>query len=124
MKAHFFIAILMICILLNGCTYQKHKPTPKLHHALLVTPNKNAVSKAINILIHMQNVELAEDVFTTSSTVTLSNLNENSILESQKLNPPDQFELMIKDKKCFIRHLDSKATRELKNVQCIVNELH
>lgn len=30
---------------------------------------------------------------------------------------------MIKNKQCFIRHVDSKATQELKDVECVINEL-
>ena len=33
-------------------------------------------------------------------------------------NMPDSFELLIKDKQCFIRHLDSKATKLLPQVKC------
>ena len=40
----------------------------------------------------------------------------NPIMGKQ-LNMPDQFELMIKGKQCFVRHLDSKATQQLKGVQ-------
>ena len=72
--------------------------------------------------MNMQNITLDDDVFTINSVVTLSNLNENNIIKSHQLNPPDQFELMIKNKQCFIRHVDSKATQELKGVECVINE--
>ena len=71
----------------------------------------------------MQETQLADDVFTTSSTVTISNVDGNNIIDTQSRNTPDQFELMIKGKQCYIRHLDSKATIELKDVECKINEL-
>ena len=70
----------------------------------------------------MQETQLVNDIFTTSSTVTLSGVDGNNI-NTQSRNTPDQFELMIKGKQCYLRHLDSKATIELKNVECKINEL-
>ncbi|MEI8617404.1 hypothetical protein P4S63_09095 [Pseudoalteromonas sp. B193] len=113
----------MFCVFLNGCISQNPDPTPKLQHALLSKPNKTAVSKAIKTLVHIQETQLADNVFTTSSTVTLSNVDGNNIIDTQSRNTPDQFELMIKGKQCYIRHLDSKATTELKDVECRINEL-
>ena len=122
MKNTLFISSLALCALLSGCVSQHAEPTPKLQHALLLTPNQNEVNKVINTLMNMQNITLDDDVFTINSVVTLSNLNENNIIKSHQLNPPDQFELMIKNKQCFIRHVDSKATQELKGVECVINE--
>ena len=122
MKNTLFISSLALCTLLSGCVSQHAEPTPKLQHALLLAPNQNAVNKVINTLMNMQNITLDDDVFTINSVVTLSNLNENNIIKSHQLNPPDQFELIIKNKQCFIRHVDSKATQELKGVECVINE--
>jgi hypothetical protein len=122
MKNTLFISSLALCTLLSGCVSQHAEPTPKLQHALLLAPNQSAVNKVINTLMNMQNITLDDDVFTINSVVTLSNLNENNIIKSHQLNPPDQFELMIKNKQCFIRHVDSKATQELKGVECVINE--
>jgi hydroxymethylpyrimidine/phosphomethylpyrimidine kinase len=122
MKNTLFISSLALCNLLSGCVSQHAEPTPKLQHALLLTPNQNEVNKVINTLMNMQNITLDDDVFTINSVFTLSNLNENNIIKSHQLNPPDQFELMIKNKQCFIRHVDSKATQELKGVECVINE--
>jgi hypothetical protein len=123
MKNTLFIVSLACCALLSGCVSQRAEPTPKLQHALLLAPNQSAVNKVISTITNMQNITLADDVFTKNSVVTLGNLNKNNIIKSHQLNPPDQFELMIKNKQCFIRHVDSKATRELKGVKCVMNEL-
>ncbi|MBW4966967.1 hypothetical protein KZZ04_11400 [Pseudoalteromonas sp. CR1] len=123
MKNTLFIVSLAWCALLSGCVSQRAEPTPKLQHALLLAPNQSAVNKVISTITNMQNITLADDVFTKNSVVTLGNLNKNNIIKSHQLNPPDQFELMIKNKQCFIRHVDSKATRELKGVKCVMNEL-
>ncbi len=123
MKMYFLLIVVFSAFLLNGCISQSPDPTPKLQHALLAKPNKTAVSKAIKTLVHMQETQLADDVFTTSSTVTISNVDGNNIIDTQSRNTPDQFELMIKGKQCYIRHLDSKATIELKDVECKINEL-
>ncbi|PKG62425.1 MULTISPECIES: hypothetical protein [Pseudoalteromonas] len=123
MKMYFLLIVVFSALLLNGCISQNPDPTPKLQHALLAKPNKTAVSKAIKTLVHMQETQLADDVFTTSSTVTLSNVDGNNIIDTQSRNTPDQFELMIKGNQCYIRHLDSKATIELKDVECKINEL-
>ncbi|MBH0089567.1 hypothetical protein WNY79_04480 [Pseudoalteromonas sp. AS84] len=123
MKMYFLLIVVFSAFLLNGCISQSPDPTPKLQHALLAKPDKTAVSKAIKTLVHMQETQLADDVFTTSSTVTISNVDGNNIIDTQSRNTPDQFELMIKGKQCYIRHLDSKATIELKDVECKINEL-
>ena len=123
MKMYFLLIFVFSALLLNGCISKNPDPTPKLQHALLAKPNKTAVSRAIKTLVHMQETQLADDVFTTSSTVTLSNVDGNNIIDTQSRNTPDQFELMIKGKQCYIRHLDSKATIELKDVECKINEL-
>lgn len=123
MKMYFLLIVVFSALLLNGCISQNPDPTPKLQHALLAKQNKTAVSKAIKTLVHIQETQLAENVFTTSSTVTLSNVDGNNIIDTQSRNTPDQFELMIKGKQCYIRHLDSKATIELKDVECRINEL-
>ncbi|MBB1291095.1 hypothetical protein H5085_18595 [Pseudoalteromonas sp. SR43-6] len=123
MKMSFLLIVVFSAFFLNGCISQNPDPTPKLQHALLSKPNKTAVSKAIKTLVHIQETQLAENVFTTSSTVTLSNVDGNNIIDTQSRNTPDQFELMIKGKQCYIRHLDSKATIELKDVECRINEL-
>ena len=123
MKMYFLLIVVFSAFFLNGCISQNLDPTPKLQHALLAKPNKTAVSKAIKTLVHIQETQLAENVFTTSSTVTLSNVDGNNIIDTQSRNTPDQFELMIKGKQCYIRHLDSKATIELKDVECRINEL-
>ena len=122
MKYTLFIVSLAWCALLTGCVSQRPEPTPKLQYALLLTPNQSAVNKVISTITNMQNITLADDVFTKNSVVTLGNLNKNNIIKSHQLNPPDQFELMIKNKQCFIRHVDSKATQELKGVECVINE--
>ncbi|MBB1338713.1 hypothetical protein [Pseudoalteromonas sp. SR44-2] len=123
MKMSFLLILVFSAFFLNGCISQNPDPTPKLQHALLSKPNKSAVSKAIKTLVHIQETQLAENVFTTSSTVTLSNVDGDNIIDTQSRNTPDQFELMIKGKQCYIRHLDSKATIELKDVECRINEL-
>ena len=123
MKMYFLLIVVFSAFFLNGCISQNPDSTPKLQHALLAKPNKTAVSKAIKTLVHIQETQLAENVFTTSSTVTLSNVDGNNIIDTQSRNTPDQFELMIKGKQCYIRHLDSKATIELKDVECKINEL-
>ena len=123
MKMYFLLIFVFSAFFLNGCISQNLDPTPKLQHALLAKPNKTAVSKAIKTLVHIQETQLADNVFTTSSTVTLSNVDGNNIIDTQSRNTPDQFELMIKGKQCYIRHLDSKATIELKDVECRINEL-
>ncbi len=123
MKMYFLLIVVFSAFFLNGCISQNQDPTPKLQHALLAKPNKTAVSKAIKTLVHIQETQLADNVFTNSSTVTLSNVDGNNIIDTQSRNTPDQFELMIKGKQCYIRHLDSKATIELKDVECRINEL-
>ncbi|WP_178956670.1 MULTISPECIES: hypothetical protein [unclassified Pseudoalteromonas] len=107
---------------LTGCLAQSSEPTPKLQHALLIEPNSAKVADAITQLLHSSQVQLADDVFVTSSTVTLERLNhkdpQGNPIMGKQLNMPDQFELMIKGKQCFIRHLDSKATEPLPGVSC------
>ncbi len=119
------LAITAILLFLSGCLAQSSEPTPKLQHALLIEPNSAKVADAIAQLLHSSQVQLADDVFVTSSTVTLEQLNHkdpqgNPILGKQ-LNMPDQFELVTKGEHCFVRHLDSKATIELKQVLCKIN---
>lgn len=119
------LAITAILLFLSGCLAQSSEPTPKLQHALLIEPNSAKVADAIAQLLHSSQVQLADDVFVTSSTVTLEQLNHkdpqgNPILGKQ-LNMPDQFELVTKGERCFVRHLDSKATIELKQVLCKIN---
>ncbi|TMP12171.1 hypothetical protein CWC11_00815 [Pseudoalteromonas sp. S3178] len=123
MKAYFLVIVIFSALFLNGCISQSPDPTPKLQHALLVEPNKAAVSIAIKTLVHIKEAQLADDVFTTSSTVTLNNVKGNNIIDTQSRNTADQFELMIKGTQCYIRHLDSKATIELKEARCKINEL-
>ena len=123
MKAYFLVIVVLSTFCLNGCISQSPDPTPKLQHALLVEPSKAAVSKAIKTLVHIKKAQLADDVFTTSSTVTLNNVKGNNIIDTQSRNTADQFELMIKGTQCYIRHLDSKATIELKEAKCKINEL-
>ena len=107
---------------LTGCLAQSSEPTPKLQHALLIEPNSAKVADAITQLLHSSQVQLTDDVFVTSSTVTLEQLNhknsQGNPIMGKQLNMPDQFELMIKGKQCFIRHLDSKATEPLPGVSC------
>ncbi|MEL0640252.1 hypothetical protein V6260_06470 [Pseudoalteromonas aliena] len=72
MKMYFLLIVVFSGFLLNGCISRNPDPTPKLQHALLVEPNKTAVSKAIKTLVHIQETQLVDDIFTTSSIVTLS----------------------------------------------------
>ncbi len=110
---------------LTGCLAQSSEPTPKLQHALLIEPNSAKVADAITQLLHSSQVQLTDDVFVTSSTVTLEQLNhkdpQGNTIMGKQLNMPDQVKLMIKGKSCFVRHLDSKATIELKQVLCKIN---
>ncbi|ATG79332.1 hypothetical protein AOR04_15630 [Pseudoalteromonas sp. 1_2015MBL_MicDiv] len=118
------ITAIIMCTL-TGCSAQSSESTPKLQHALLVEPNSKAVAEVIALLLHSQQIQLADDVFLTSSTVTLDKLNQKDTLGNpimgKQLNMPDQFELMIKDEQCFVRHLDSKATKVINDVNCRVN---
>lgn len=119
------LSVTAATLVLTGCLAQNPEPTPKLQHALLVEPNSNEAAKAIAQLLHSSQVQLADDVFVTSSTVTLEQLNhtdaQGNPIMGKQLNMPDQFELMIKGERCFVRHLDSKATIELKQVRCKIN---
>ncbi|MBE0358460.1 hypothetical protein [Pseudoalteromonas aliena] len=125
MKIRSLIVTIITAIALSGCSAQSSESTPKLQHALLVEPNSAAVAEVIALLLHSPHVQLADDVFLTSSTVTLDRLNQKGALGNpimgKQLNMPDQFELMIKDGQCFVRHLDSKATKALNDVNCRVN---
>ena len=116
------ISMIAATLGLTGCLAQSSEPTPKLQHALLIEPNSAKVADAITQLLHSSQVQLADDVFVTSSTVTLERLNhkdpQGNPIMGKQLNMPDQFELMIKGKQCFIRHLDSKATEPLPGVSC------
>ncbi|MAY57788.1 MULTISPECIES: hypothetical protein [Pseudoalteromonas] len=119
------LAITAISLFLSGCLAQSSEPTPKLQHALLIEPNSAKVADAIAQLLHSSQVQLADDVFVTSSTVTLEQLNhkdpQGNPIMGKQLNMPDQFELVTKGEHCFVRHLDSKATIELKQVLCKIN---
>lgn len=125
MQIHVLTTSILI-MLLSGCLSQHAAPTPKLQHALLAEKNSSAVGRVIAQLLHSPRVQLADDVFTINSTVTLDRLNQKDLMGNpimgKQLNMPDQFELMIKANHCFIRHLDSKATQELKGVVCKINE--
>lgn len=88
MKNTLFISSLALCALLSGCVSQHAEPTPKLQHALLLAPNQSAVNKVINTLMNMQNITLADDVFTKNSVVTLGNLNKNNIIKVINLTRP------------------------------------
>lgn len=120
------LAITATSLLLSGCLAQSSEPTPKLQHALLIEPNSAKVADAIAQLLHSSQVQLADDVFVTSSTVTLEQLNhkdpQGNPIMGKQLNMPDQFELVTKGERCFVRHLDSKATIELKQVLCKINK--
>ncbi|WP_096793865.1 hypothetical protein [Pseudoalteromonas sp. 1_2015MBL_MicDiv] len=125
MQMRLLIITAIIMCTLTGCSAQSSESTPKLQHALLVEPNSKAVAEVIALLLHSQQIQLADDVFLTSSTVTLDKLNQKDTLGNpimgKQLNMPDQFELMIKDEQCFVRHLDSKATKVINDVNCRVN---
>ncbi|MEI8667323.1 hypothetical protein P4S65_02640 [Pseudoalteromonas sp. B131b] len=125
MQMRLLIITAIIMCTLTGCSAQSSESTPKLQHALLVEPNSKAVAEVIALLLHSQQIQLADDVFLTSSTVTLDKLNQKDTLDNpimgKQLNMPDQFELMIKDEQCFVRHLDSKATKVINDVNCRVN---
>ncbi|WP_372762984.1 hypothetical protein [Pseudoalteromonas sp.] len=128
MKLFLLAIITLLAGGLPGCLAHNAEPTPKLQRALLVTPNSTAVAEAIASLLHSSQVQLAADVFIHSSTVTLEHLNHkdpygNPIMGKQ-LNMPDKFELMVKGQQCFVRHLDSKATQQLKGVNCKANPLN
>lgn len=120
MTLHSRLSALGILTILSGCA-SNTQPTPKLHHALLTKPNSQAVASVIERLMHIKNVTLADDIFIHTSTFTLKNTNRSDITANQQLNFPDQFELMINNNRCYIRHLDSKATAEIKGVTCTIN---
>lgn len=120
MTLHSRLSALGILTILSGCA-SNTQPTPKLHHALLTAPNSQAVSRVIERLMHIKNIKLADDVFMHSSTFTLKNTNRSDITANQQRNFPDQFELMINNNRCYIRHLDSKATAEINSVTCSIN---
>ena len=120
MTLHARLSALGILTILSGCA-SNTQPTPKLHHALLTAPNSQAVSRVIERLMHIKNIKLADDVFMHSSTFTLKNTNRSDITANQQRNFPDQFELMINNNRCYIRHLDSKATAEINSVTCSIN---
>ncbi|KAA1150147.1 hypothetical protein [Pseudoalteromonas fuliginea] len=125
MQMRLLIITAIIMCTLTGCSAQSSESTPKLQHALLVEPNSEAVAEVIALLLYSQQIQLADDVFLTSSTVTLDRLNQKDTLGNpimgKQLNMPDQFELMIKNEQCFVRHLDSKATKVINDVNCRVN---
>lgn len=120
MTLHSRLSALGILTILSGCA-SNTQPTTKLHHALLTAPNSQAVSRVIERLMHIKNIKLADDVFMHSSTLTLKNTNRSDITANQQRNFPDQFELMINNNRCYIRHLDSKATAEINSVTCSIN---
>ncbi|KPZ61415.1 hypothetical protein AN389_01887 [Pseudoalteromonas sp. P1-7a] len=120
MTLHSRLSALGIFTILSGCA-SNTQPTPKLHHALLTAPNSQAASRVIERLMHIKNIKLADDVFMHSSTFTLKNTNRSDITANQQRNFPDQFELMINNNRCYIRHLDSKATAEINSVTCSIN---
>ncbi|WP_404341409.1 hypothetical protein [Pseudoalteromonas mariniglutinosa] len=126
MKSLFFIMTVLFATLLSGCLVQSHEPTPKLERALLTTANSQVIAEAIASLLHSNSVQLADDVFTQSSTVTLDRLNHKDPLGNpimgKQLNMPDRFELLINDQQCYVRHLDSKATQLLKGISCRLNK--
>jgi len=119
------ISMTAAMLVLTGCLAQSPEPTPKLQHALLIEPSSSKVANAIAQLLHSSEVQLADDVFITSSTVTVERLNhtdpQGNPIMGKQLNMPDKFELMIKNERCFVRHLDSKATEPLPDVKCKIN---
>lgn len=120
MKLKLVFTLLSTLILISGCA-SNNEPTPKLHHALLSEPNSKAVERVIERLMHIKNVNLDNDVFLNTSTFTLKNSKRSDASVNEQLNFPDQFELMIKAQRCYVRHLDSKATAEIKHVTCKIN---
>ncbi|NUJ38474.1 hypothetical protein HUS62_08395 [Pseudoalteromonas sp. 0303] len=106
---------------LFGCS-SKQEPTPKLQHARLTEPQNELIALGIARLMHSKPVHIAEDAFTKTSILVIETLNEIDIqgqLRSGSYpNMPERFELLIKNKMCFVRHLDSKATEPLPLVKC------
>ncbi|WP_211183725.1 hypothetical protein [Pseudoalteromonas arctica] len=122
-KKVFFI---MVALLLYGCATGE-TATPKLQHALLTKPQSDLIAQGIARLMRSDNIAVAEDVFMQRSLMVVDNVTKTDELGNpimgKQLNMPDRYELLIKNDLCFVRHLDSKATEPLPNVQCKVNDI-
>ena len=118
---------ILTALLICGCSVQSEKPTPKLQHALLTEPQGELIAQGIARLMRSEKIAVANDVFMKRSLMVVDNVTKtdglgNPIMGKQ-LNMPDRFELLIKNNLCFVRHLDSKATEPLPDVQCKVNDI-
>jgi hypothetical protein len=127
MKIHLLANIALLTSVLPGCLAHTTEPNAKTQHALLVAPNSVAVARVIANLLQSPKVHLADDVFINSSKVTLDRLQHKdpygNTMMGKQLNMPDQFELLMTDKQCFVRHINSDAMEAVAGVECKINPL-
>ncbi|MBB1335844.1 hypothetical protein H5154_21590 [Pseudoalteromonas sp. SR44-5] len=118
---------ILTALLISGCSVQSSEPTPKLQHALLTEPQGELIAQGIARLMRSEKIAVANDVFMKRSLMVVDNVTKTDELGNpimgKQLNMPDRFELLIKNNLCFVRHLDSKATEPLPDVQCKVNDI-
>jgi hypothetical protein len=119
---NFKVATAIYFVTLLGCSAQSQEPTPKLQHAVLTAPQSTLIAQGIARLMHSQPIAVADDAFINSSILVTDSMGitdaQGNPIMGKQLSMPDRFELLIKDKMCFVRHLDSKATEPLPLVKC------
>ncbi|MCG9733892.1 hypothetical protein L1D51_07785 [Pseudoalteromonas shioyasakiensis] len=113
---------LLLLSTLLGCSAQSQEPTPKLQHARLTESQSELIAKGIARLMHSKPIAVADDAFINSSILVTDSMNvldaQGNPIMGKQLAMPERFELLIKNKMCFVRHLDSKATEPLPLVKC------
>ena len=118
----FQLVSLLMFLTLLGCSAQSQEPTPKLQHARLAEPQSELIAQGIARLMHSKPIAVANDAFMNTSILVTDSMNvhdnEGNLIMGKQLEMPERFELLIKNKMCFVRHLDSKATEPLPLVKC------
>ena len=112
------LSCFVLSFALYSCSHQTQQPTPKLQHAQLTEPQSELIAQGISRLMHSKPIILDKDAFLNNSVLVIGNMRGHESQDKGFNNTPDSFELLIKDKQCFIRHLDSKATELLPQVKC------
>ncbi len=120
MKAQLTNTLIFASLL--GCSAQNQEPTPKLQHARLTKPQSELIADGIARLMHSKPIAVADDAFMNTSVLVTDSMNiidaQGNPIMGKQLAMPERFELLIKNKMCFVRHLDSKATEPLPQVKC------
>jgi hypothetical protein len=84
--------------------------------------SRHILEKAIGNLLNSQPIKLADNVFTSKSTVIIeSNLpkdNQGRVMDGREIRLADTFSLLTADEKCYLKHVQSEQITLLNNISC------